>query len=195
MSGIYEYPESLRRRAEAALLPGERLLWAGRPDPRRSMLGASWALLFGVPWTAITGGMMAAALASAFGVGDIKGASGWSAFAIFLFTVPFVLIGLVLVLAPYWVWREAQRSGCLVTDQRVLMLTEGASPKVKALAGRILRGAETVLHKDGAGTVKALGPVGRDSEGAPKTDDIAMIGVKDPAGAERAIWSLIAASR
>ncbi len=195
MDGLYDFPERLRRRVDATLLPGERIVWAGRPDPRRSMLGALPAVLFGLPWTAISGGMMAAALAAALGVADTKGASGWPAFALFLFTIPFVLIGLALLGAPYWARREAAHSGVIVTDRRVLQLTEDVGSKVKALSGASLRGAETILHKDGAGTVKALGPIGRDSDGDPKTDDLTLVGVKDPGGAERAIWSLIAASR
>ena len=38
--------------AQAQLDAGERLLWHGRPDPKRQMLGGLAIMLFGIPWTA-----------------------------------------------------------------------------------------------------------------------------------------------
>lgn len=191
MSGLYDFPSSLRQQAEAMLLDGERIVWAGRPDPRRSMAGLWPVVLFGIPWTALSGSFMAIPIAALLGLAEVKGARDLPGAIAFLFSIPFVLVGLALVSAPYWAFREASRSGFIVTDQRVMKLTEGRARSVKALAARTLRGAEMTTHHDGAGTVKALGPVGRDSDGDPKTDDITMVGVKDPLGAERAIWSLI----
>ncbi|MBY0422102.1 MAG: hypothetical protein K2Q06_07350, partial [Parvularculaceae bacterium] len=182
MSGLYEFPESLRRSAETALLEGERILWSGRPDSVRSMLSTWPVVAFGLPWTAISLCFMAAPIATMSGVANVKGAEGWVGLGVFLFAIPFVLIGLALVTAPYWTYREAQGCIFLVTDRRVVKVVEGRSRATKWLAGRSLRGAETAAQSNGSGTVKALGPIGRDSDGDQKTDEIVMIGVKDPGG-------------
>lgn len=195
MSGLYDFPEPLRRKAEAALLDGERVVWAGRPDPARAARATWPVVLFGIPWAAVSGLFMLSPIVTALGVADIKGAAGWAGVGIFLFSIPFVAIGVALVGAPVWAFREAVRSGFLVTDKRVLRVTEGTTGGVRWFAGRSLRGAEASVHADGRGTVKALGPIGRDSDGDRKTDDLLMIGVADPAGAERSLMSLVETSR
>lgn len=196
MNGLYDFPEALRGQAEALLAPGETVVWAGRPDPSRTALAALPIYLFAIPWTAISLVFFVSAVAGSTGLAEIGGVKGWAGLAFVLFSTPFVLIGLALMTAPLWAWREAARGGFLVTDRRVVKMTLGAGvATTKSLAGSALRGAESKRRADGIGSVKALGPIGRDSDGDRKTDDIVMVGVRDAAGAENAIWRLVEAAK
>ncbi len=195
MQGIHDFPQDLRTAAEAALMSGEAPVWTGRPSPARAFLGTVLIWLFAIPWSAVSFFFFGAALGALTGLATIKGAEGGMAWFFLLFSLPFVAIGLGLLSLPFLAAHEAQRTAFLVTDRRVLQVSSGAGRNVKGLAAAALRGAETRIGADGRGRVKALGPIGRDSDGDRASDEIAMIGVDDAAGAEAAIWRLIESAR
>ena len=101
----------LRRR----LLPGERVLWEGRPDRRAFMFSGSLLLIpFTVLWCAF---------AIFWEVGVIAGGAPPR---FVLWGVPFVLVGLYMVAGRFFVAaREANRTWYAVTDRRV-MIERGA---------------------------------------------------------------------
>lgn len=177
------------------MLPGEHALWAGRPSPLRAFIGAVAIWLFAIPWSAISFLFFGSAVATLTGAATIEGAEGGMAWFFLVFSLPFVAIGLGLMSAPFWSARDARRSGFIVTDRRVLKVSDDGARSVKALAASSLRGAESRIGRDGRGSVKLLGPVGKDSDGDKVTDDITMTGVADAAGAEAAVWRLIEARR
>jgi hypothetical protein len=195
MEGLYAFPPELRALAEAQAKPGERFVWAGRPSPVRAFLTATPIWLFAVPWMTVSSIFFGSAAAGAFGFAHIEGLEGWTAWAMFVFSLPFIGIGVVALAAPLLMAHESARTAFVITDQRVLSLTANGGRKVKGLAAKALRGAEIRIFANGRGTVKALGPVGRDSDGDRVSDEIIMSGVADPQGAERAVWDLIAAAR
>ena len=49
---------SAQQTAQAQLEPGERLLWWGKPDPKRGLLLTIPVVLFGIPWTAFSCGVI-----------------------------------------------------------------------------------------------------------------------------------------
>lgn len=195
MNEFYDFPDGLRTAASAALLPGEVVRWSGRPHPGRTMRASLPVLLFGIPWLTFSLFFFFSPVAGALGLAPVKGPAIWGAVAFSAFAVPFVAIGVAITGAPLFARWQAARTGFLVTDQRVVEVRDGRAVIRKALAAQALRGAETIAFPDGTGTVKALGPIGRDSDGDPKTDDIAMIGINDPAGAEQAIWRLVGGAK
>ncbi|NWG71254.1 MAG: hypothetical protein HXY23_06550 [Parvularculaceae bacterium] len=195
MEGIYAFPADLRALAEEQTRDGERILWAGRPAPARAFLTATPIWLFAVPWTVVSCVFFGSSLAAALGLARIEGMERGAAWGFLLFSLPFFGIGLGLLAAPFIVLQEARRTAFVITDRRVLSLTANRSRTVKGLAASALRGAEARRFANGRGTVKALGPVGRDSDGDRVTDEIVMSGIADPSGAEQAVWSLVESAR
>lgn len=191
MQGIYDFPPPLRAAADAALLPGEHAAWAGRPSPMRAFWRVTPIWLFAAPWSAISFLFFGSAVAALTGAATIEGAEGPMAWVFLIFSLPFVAIGAGLLAAPVFAMRDAMASGFIVTDRRVMKISAQGARTVKALAASALRGAQSRIGADGRGSVKALGPVGRDSDGDKVTDDIEMTGVADARGAEAAIWRLI----
>ncbi len=182
------------------MLPGESVAWAGRPSAWHAFLLALPIWLFAIPWTAISVVFFTSAVAAVIGVAEIDGMEGAGGWLFVLFSLPFLLIGLAMMSAPFWAARDARASGFVITDRRVMRISEGnpsasGGRSVKALTAGALRGAEAKVGRGGRGVVKALGPVGRDSDGDRVTDEIVMAGIADAHGAERALWSLIEAHR
>ncbi len=200
MNGLFDFPPDLRAASEAAMLPGESVAWAGRPSPAHAFLSTIAIWLFAIPWTAISLVFFTSAVAAVIGVAEIEGMEGAGGWLFFLFSLPFLAVGVLSFSAPFWAARDASASGFVITDRRVMKISahnSGASAgrSIKALTAGALRGAEAKVGRSGRGVVKALGPVGKDKDGDSVTDEIVMAGVADAQGAERALWRLIETHR
>jgi hypothetical protein len=104
--------------AQAQLEPGERLLWYGKPDPKRQMLSSLIIMVFGIPWTAFA--LVWTGAASGLFIGDRF--FGWqSLFG--LFGVPFVIVGFGMLASPYRTYRQAQRTVYAVTNRRAIIIS------------------------------------------------------------------------
>ena len=99
--------------------PGEQIVWAGQPNATRAMRSTLPVLLFAVPWTAFALFWTAMAGGMAWFRGD--GASTSGLFA--LFGLPFIAVGIGMLLSPYWAWRRAQKTLYAVTNQRAIVGT------------------------------------------------------------------------
>ena len=119
-------PAELDDRVRSELRDGERLLWVGQPRPAWFPRESLPVMLFGIPFTAFSIFWMVAATGILFGDTDGKGPT--LAFRILfpLFGLPFVLIGLWMVLAPYWHRRKAKRSCYALTDRRAILWEAGS---------------------------------------------------------------------
>jgi hypothetical protein len=119
-------PTDVNARVHAELQPGERLVWAGQPNPRAYARGAWVVSIFGVVFTAFAGlwiltagGFAWFARDHAFG-DDAPGPA--KLFACFpLFGLLPLLAGIALLLAPVWMRRAARRDVYAITDRRVIM--------------------------------------------------------------------------
>ncbi len=123
-------PPELEERVRSELRPGEMLLWVGQPRPGPFLLPTIPIVLFGIPWTAFSVFWMV--MASWIVFGGHPGGGGFPlVFRLFpLWGLPFVLIGLGMLSAPYWAWRKAKQTCYAVTDQRVLIWEPGMFGKV-----------------------------------------------------------------
>lgn len=97
---------------------GERLLWSGTPAPDSAALGALPASLIGVPFTGFATFWMWSASSM-----TPRDGGPWSFFP--LFGIPFLLIGLGMLLAPLWAWLRARGTVNAVTAGRVLIIVCG----------------------------------------------------------------------
>jgi hypothetical protein len=101
---------------DSELSKGERVTWVGRPIPwlmARSVLPVA---LMGIPFTAFA--VFWIAVASGFRFPHF---STWG--SLFpLFGVPFVCVGLGMLLSPIWTYRRATRTIYAITDRRALTI-------------------------------------------------------------------------
>lgn len=129
------------------LRPGERVLWAGRPDPRvRLAPGDALAIPFSIIWCSF----VAFWEASAFTSGAPLFFRLWG--------VPFVLVGLYMLVGRFVVkgWRK-RRTVYAVTDERVLVAVGARYVADAPVAGLPMT---TRLSRDGQHTNVVLGPTG-----------------------------------
>lgn len=159
-------------------LRGERLLWAGQPDPKLALTSLLGMWLFAIPWTAFSlfwevlaiGGWMS---------GTTKGGGGWGGLMMVLFGVPFVAIGLGMMGAPFWAARKARNSIHVLTEERLVHLTENKRGiTVKSTWPRDIHSLEKTTHLNGTGSLKISYGSRRDSEGdlVEKSETVAGVG-------------------
>jgi hypothetical protein len=134
--------------AQAQLEPGERLLWHGKPDPKRGLVASIPVALFAIPWTAFSLFWMATASGLAFRDSQ----PGWtSLFA--LFGVPFALVGLGMLTSPYWLYRKSKLTVYALTNRRALIITGGATKKIQSFTSADIGVIQRTERPKGRGDV------------------------------------------
>lgn len=124
--------------------PGERLVWADRPDPGRLAVSALPMSFFGLFFFGFAVFWMVGAWQTMDG-----SESGF--FVLFpLFGLPFLLVGLGIVLAPLWVYMHAHKTVYAITSQR-LIIKKGRT--VKTYEPEEIEKVERTDHKNGLGDV------------------------------------------
>ncbi|HKQ57467.1 MAG TPA: hypothetical protein VJY35_06335 [Candidatus Eisenbacteria bacterium] len=160
--------------------PGERLLWSGCPTPGAAALGALPATLFGIPFTAF-------ALFWIWGASQgIEKAPG--PFKFFpLFGIPFLCVGLGMLLAPLWAWLGARRTVYAVTERRALIITGNGSRTVRSYSGQDIGEITRVEAADGRGTVYFAQRSWTNSRGFERSTRIGFIGIPEVRRVEQLI--------
>lgn len=160
--------------AQAQLEMGERLLWYGKPDPKRGLLATIPLVLFAIPWTGFSLFWMAAASGLAF---DAE--PGWtSLFA--LFGVPFVLVGLGMLTSPYWLYKKAKRTIYALTNRRAIIITGGANRKIQSITSKDVGLIERTERANGRGDIMFATV---DAKKGP--EQVGFIGISDARRVER----------
>jgi len=126
--------------------PGERLLWSGSPAAGAAALRALPAVLVGIPFASFAVFWIWSAW-SMTSHGKSPGGP-WSFFP--LFGVPFVLVGLGVMMAPLWAYLAAGKTVYAVTDKRALIIGGG---------GLIIGGHGHII---GGGGVQSYSPASMD---------------------------------
>ena len=129
------------------LRPGERVLWRGRPIPRRFILrGSPLVIPFTIAWFAF----------AIFWEASVLSSRAPGLFA--LWGVPFILIGAYITVGRFFVaWREAQRTVYVLTDQRILVAGGAFTTRIQELSLRTLPSPTLDQGVDGVGTI-TFGP-------------------------------------
>jgi hypothetical protein len=151
---------SLEERFGPDLLPGERVLWTGQPDP--SVL-FSPADRFLVPFSLLWGGFSffweAMVIASLL-QGEDRSGNGGSLWMFVFFGIPFVVIGFYFIVGRFVAKRfRKKRTYYAVTTQRVLVLTHLRSRHLNAAFIDRIPSVQKSVRSDGIGTVH-FGDVG-----------------------------------
>jgi len=146
-------PNDAQVRAQSELQSGESIYWTGTADPARAAITALPAALFGIPFAGfalfwINGAYQASSHISKNANSFAKG------FAVFpLFGLPFLAIGLGIVLAPLWAYLKGRSTVYAVTNQRVMVITGSGNRSVKSFTPNDIAGVEHRERPDGSGDV------------------------------------------
>lgn len=143
-------------RVQSELQSGESIYWSGTADPARAALSALPAALFGIPFAgfALFWISQAAHAASGFAKSNNSFAKGFSIFPIF--GLPFLLVGLGIVLAPLWAFLKGRSTVYAVTNQRVMIITGGNSRSVKSFTPADIVSVEHRERPNGSGDIVLL---------------------------------------
>lgn len=191
-SPLDRLPPSLRARVEQELQPGERVVWAGVPGAVGEALPTLPLFLFGVGWSSIAFTFAGVAVASAIAEASPKQMPpGMGAFFT-LFSLPFVLAGIAMLGLPLYTAFKAMLTAHAVTDRRLLSVVGGPWKSVEVRVADAL----TFLHRrdgrQGRGTLRLGLGVERDSDGDPRSVEIAWRAIPEAREAEEAIRALAA---
>jgi hypothetical protein len=131
------------------LRPGERVLWQGRPIPRRFVLRGSPLL---IPFTFLWFGF------AIFWEVGVLSSRAPGLFA--LWGLPFIAMGAYISIGRFFVaWREATHTMYAVTDERILVVGGALSTRIHELSLRTLPAPSLEQAQDGVGTI-TFGPSG-----------------------------------
>ena len=138
---------ALRRRVEARLDRNERLLWAGRPLRAGWLRGTLPLFFFGLAWSALVGFAVWKGVVPLWtGEGAGAAPSGLGRWGETLFFVPFVAVGIGLVLSPVWAWLSVRARIYAVTDRRAMVLGRAS---VRSWRASELFGPDRADHRNG----------------------------------------------
>jgi len=172
------------------LLPGERILWRGRPDVWAYSMRGAWYL---IPFSLLWGGF------AIFWEVSVLASGGGPFFA--LWGIPFVVAGLYLIFGRILVARrEAERTAYAVTNRRILILTGTFSRRTTELDLTQLPPSQLDVGSRGIGTITFGNLVGgfRPPPGWPTAGSFvsvpAFASVPDAANAYRLIQDARAAA-
>lgn len=166
---------------ESELEPGERIEWMDTPLPRFFTAKSTAKFLFAIPWTAF-------ALFWMYGASGFKLHAGISVFA--LFGVPFVLIGIAMLLSPIWAYRSSLKTVYVVTDRRAITFDGGRTTTIRSYSPEKLAGVFRRERKDGSGDVILGVNQWKDSNGHHQAEDLGFLRITNPREIEQSLKKL-----
>ena len=145
-------PGDAQLRAQSELQPGENLYWTGNADPRRAAITALPASLFGLPFAGFALFWISTALHATHGLGRSNAFT--KSFSIFpIFGLPFLLVGVGMVLAPLWAFLKGCNTVYAVTDKRVMIITGSGTRVVKSCTPADIASVDYRERPDGSGDI------------------------------------------
>jgi hypothetical protein len=185
-TSFFKLATPLRARLQQELQPGETVIWAGTPDWRAKWRDLAAISCFALFWNVIAGTFLFVSAAAALGLvpaDKMKGgfATGWGPYALLLFMVPFVLIGLGLLWHIVCELRSGRRRVHAVTDRRVLTVEIGNAKPLDDRPRSEINFVRSTERADGSGTLVIAVGVVRDVDGDPRPQTLTWPGIPDVA--------------
>lgn len=146
-------PSDAQQRVQSELQSGESLYWTGTAGASRAALSALPASLFGIPFAGFAIFWINGALHATHNIS--RSSNGFArSFTVFpLFGVPFVLVGLGLVLAPLWAYLKGLNTVYAVTSKRVMIITGGGNRTVRSCTPADIVSVDHRERPDGSGDI------------------------------------------
>jgi hypothetical protein len=150
-------PNDAQLRAQSELQSGESLYWAGTADPRRAAFAALPTAIFGIPFAGFALFWVTQAYHATSAMSRSSNNAFTNGFRLFpLFGIPFLFVGLGIILAPLWVFLKGASTVYAVTNQRVMIITGGNSRSVKSFTPADIVSVEHRERPDGSGDIVIL---------------------------------------
>ena len=190
-SDLLSLPPDLRQRLTSELQPGERVLYAGRPDWRAEWFKLLLIFLFGVGWSAITFTFAFITGAATLGLVPFKfegqPASPWLAGAFLLFLIPFLAVGVACLSAPVLGIAKTLRTVHAVTNRRIISVFGGFSRGVQSHPLSAINFVKRKDRKNGTGSLEIAYGITHDADGDPRPLTTDWSGIPDVRRAEAAL--------
>ena len=147
-------PGDAQLRAQSELQPGESLYWTGTADPRRAALSALPASIFGIPFAGFALFWITQAYHATSAMSKSSNNAFAKGFAVFpIFGLPFLFIGLGIILAPLWAFLKGGNTVYAVTNQRVMIITGSGNRSVKSVTPADIVSVDHRERPDGSGDI------------------------------------------
>lgn len=112
---------AMKLKIKSEINPDERLIWSGQPLASKMAKRGIPLAVFGIPWTAFS--LFWTYAASGFEMPSFN--SGFDFFP--LFGIPFILIGIGLLTAPFWMGFSAGNTVYVLTNKRAIIFSKSFS--------------------------------------------------------------------
>lgn len=179
-------PPPLRDAVSREVDVNERIDWIGQPKPIFFTPSAVAAFLFAIPWTAFALFWTAAA-----GWGTMSSHHGSGPWILFpLFGVPFILIGLAMLMSPLWAHRKARNTVYVITDRRAISIEGSRSRTIRSYMPSHLQDLHRTERSNGYGDVIISRRTWSDSDGDRRSEEIGFLRINDAQDVERKLKAL-----
>jgi hypothetical protein len=147
-------PNDAQLRAQSELQSGESLYWTGTANPQRAAIAALPAAIFGIPFAGFALFWITQAYHATSAMSKSSSNAFTNGFRVFpIFGLPFLFIGLGIVLAPLWAFLKGGSTVYAVTNQRVMIITGGSTRSVKSVTPADIASVEHRERPDGSGDI------------------------------------------
>jgi Bacterial PH domain len=147
-------PNEAQQRAQSELQSGESLYWTGTADPVRASVAALPAALFGIPFAGFALFWITQAYHATSAMSKSAHNSFVSGFRVFpLFGLPFLFVGLGIILAPLWAFLKGGNTVYAVTNQRIMIISGGTTRSVKSITPADILSIDHRERPDGSGDI------------------------------------------
>src|SRR6266849_6841075 len=147
-------PNDAQLRAQSELQAGESIYWTGTADPRRAAIAALPATLFGIPFAGFALFWISQAYHATNAMSKSTNNSFAHGFQVFpILGLPFLFVGLGIILAPLWAFLKGGNTVYAVTNQRVMIITGGGNRSVKSYTPADIVSVEHRERPDGSGDI------------------------------------------
>ena len=171
--------EALQYLESQVLLPGEKVMWKGRPDAIESAKVGLFKFFFGIFFFGFS--LFWMYMAASMGGGFFA-----------LFGLPFAAIGFWMVSGPARNYLRSAKTYYAVTDQRVIILTRGSGYSINAIVPAQMTAYQRIDKGGGFGNIRLKTTVHRGENGTSTTTEYTdgFWGISDIKGAADAIGKL-----
>ena len=184
-----EFEAKIRRELES----GERIVWAARPAPRFFTSGTTAVLVFALVWLTFSVSFTVVERLhppAHGGGGDPTAGGAW-----LLLNALFILVGVVMLAAPFFMYWKSRNTVYAITDRRAIIIEGGWSTLVRTFYPEQLRDLYRRERKNGLGDVimrRVMSAGAGNSEGGPsfQFQEIGFMNIRDPRGVEQRLRKL-----
>jgi hypothetical protein len=179
-----QIPQELKVKVDRELQPGERITWMDMPIPTFFTPKSKAMFLFAIPWTLFTVFWICAA--AGFKIADFS--EGSDLFP--LFGLPFLFIGISMLLSPVFSYYKSLKTVYVITNQRALTFEGGWAETVRSYPPPKLLNVYRNEKRNGTGDVIISFDEWRDSDGDRKTELLGFFRIRAPKTAEMMLQAL-----